>query len=139
LLSAGHALCAARGLFLRAFALLDGCVRSGSWHNEKNGVHGNTLRRAIGIEQAALRKPCRYHLNAHDKTDKDSCLLHNSRLTRRSSRWLRTQVNNPSHAFFVEMGRGVRGCANVSLARDDVRPAFVVDMRRLSWKPSDPT
>ncbi|WP_317617278.1 DUF6273 domain-containing protein [Paenibacillus elgii] len=43
--------------------------------------------------------------------------------------WLRTQGNKPSRAFFVGPSCSIRSYANVSLARDGVRPALKMNLR----------
>ena len=103
-----------------------------------SAICGSTLRRAVGTDYAALPKPDGCHLYVYDKTNKDNYLLHEGNLTGCSWWWLRTQGNKPSRAFFVGTGGSIRSYANVSLARDGVRPALVVDMRHLPQEPQDP-
>lgn len=44
--------------------------------------------------------------------------------------WLRTQGNKPSRGYFIGTGCSIRSYANVSVARDGVRPAIKINLGR---------
>ncbi len=86
--------------------------------------HGRDLRRSVGTDFAKTKKSDGCSLYVYDKTNKDNYILKNGREVGCSWWWLRTQGNKPTRAFFVGTGCSIRSYANVSAARDGVRPAL---------------
>lgn len=91
--------------------------------------HGKDLRRAVGTDFAKTKKPDGCNLYVYDKTNKDNYIIRNGEEVGCSWWWLRTQGNKPSRAFFVGTSCSIRSYANVSAARDGVRPALKVHLR----------
>ncbi|UUZ84930.1 DUF6273 domain-containing protein [Paenibacillus sp. P26] len=91
-------------------------------------IHGKELRRAVGTDFAKLKKTDGCSLYVYDKTDKDNYIIRNGEEVGCSWWWLRTQGNKPSRAYFVGPGCSIRSYANVSLARDGVRPALIIHL-----------
>ena len=86
-------------------------------------IHCKTLLRTSGTDFAKMKKidGCRLYL--YDKTNQDNYIITNDEKTG-CSRWLRTQGNKPSRAFFIGTGCSIRSYANVSVAGDGVHPAL---------------
>lgn len=93
-------------------------------------IHGKELRRAVGTEFAKMKKHDGCSLYVYDKTDKDNYIIKDGEEVGCSWWWLRTQGNKPSRAFFVGPSYSIRSYANVSVARDGVRPAMVINLPR---------
>ncbi|MEK5397565.1 DUF6273 domain-containing protein [Paenibacillus sp. FSL K6-2859] len=91
-------------------------------------IHGKELRRAVGTEFAKMKKSDGCSLYVYDKTDKDNYIIKDGEETGCSWWWLRTQGNKPSRAFFVGPSCSIRSYANVSVARDGVRPALIINL-----------
>lgn len=91
-------------------------------------IHGRDLRRAFGTDFAKARKPDGCSLYVYDKANKDNYITRAGKVTGCSWWWLRTQGNKPSRACFVGTGCTIRTYANVSLARDGVRPALKLNL-----------
>ncbi|WHY17173.1 DUF6273 domain-containing protein [Paenibacillus sp. G2S3] len=91
-------------------------------------IHGKDLRRAVGTGFAKMKKPDGCSLYIYDKTDKDNYIIKDGVEVGCSWWWLRTQGNKPSRAFFVGPSYSIRSYANVSVARDGVRPALVINL-----------
>ena len=89
--------------------------------------HGKDLRRTIGTDFAKMKKPAGCYLYVYDKTNKDNYIDRDGEEAGCSWWWLRTQGNKPSRAFFVGTGCSIRSYANVSAARDGVRPALKIN------------
>lgn len=89
---------------------------------------GKELRRAVGTEFAKMKKRDGCSLYVYDKTDKDNYIIKDGEEVGCSWWWLRTQGNKPSRAFFVGPSYSIRSYANVSVARDGVRPAMVINL-----------
>ncbi|GMX64820.1 hypothetical protein Elgi_40890 [Paenibacillus elgii] len=87
-------------------------------------THGKDLRRAVGTDFAKTKKTDGCSLYVYDKTNKDNYIIKNGEEVGCSWWWLRTQGNKPSRAFFVGPSCSIRSYADVSLARDGVRPAL---------------
>jgi len=85
---------------------------------------GKDLRRAVGTDFAKTKKQDGCSLYVYDKTNKDNYIMDNGEESGCSWWWLRTQGNKPSRAFFIGTGGSIRSYANVSTARDGVRPAI---------------
>lgn len=96
---------------------------------ELSEIHGKELRRAVGTEFAKSKKNDGCSLYVYDKTNKDNYIIRNGEEVGCSWWWLRTQGNKPSRAFFVGPSCSIRSYANVSLARDGVRPAIKLKMQ----------
>lgn len=90
---------------------------------------GKDLRRAVGTDFAKMKKTDGCSLYVYDKTNKDNYIISNGEEIGCSWWWLRTQGNKPSRAFFVGPSCSVRSYANVSLARDGVRPALKMNLQ----------
>lgn len=86
--------------------------------------NGKDLRRAVGTDFAKTKKSDGCSLYVYDKTNKDNYIIKNGREVGCSWWWLRTQGNKPTRAYFVGTGCSIRSYANVSAARDGVRPAL---------------
>ncbi|WP_313560097.1 DUF6273 domain-containing protein [Ruminiclostridium cellobioparum] len=95
---------------------------------EVSDKHGKALLRAVGTDFAKMKKPDGCSLYVYDKTNKDNYIIRNGQETGCSWWWLRTQGNKPTRAFFVGTGCSIRSYANVSAARDGVRPALKIDL-----------
>lgn len=95
---------------------------------EVSDKHGKALLRAVGTDFAKMKKPDGCSLYVYDKTNKDNYIIRNGQETGCSWWWLRTQGNKPTRAFFVGTGCSIRSYANVSEARDGVRPALKIDL-----------
>lgn len=67
-------------------------------------------------------------LYVYDKTNKDNYIIRSGEEVGCSWWWLRTQGNKPSRAYFVGTSCSIRSYANVSLARDGVRPALKINL-----------
>ncbi|MEK8132533.1 DUF6273 domain-containing protein [Paenibacillus filicis] len=91
-------------------------------------IPGKDWRRAVGTDFAKAKKPDGCSLYVYDKTNKDNYVLRNGEEAGCSWWWLRTQGNKPSRAFFVGPSCSIRSYASVSLARDGVRPAIVLNL-----------
>ncbi len=91
---------------------------------------GKDLRRAVGTDFAKMKKPDGCSLYVYDKTNKDNYIIRNGKEAGCSWWWLRTQGNKPTRAFFVGTGCSIRSYANVSAARDGVRPALKLNLLR---------
>ncbi|MDU4695375.1 MAG: DUF6273 domain-containing protein [Paenibacillus sp.] len=87
-------------------------------------VLGKSWLTTVGTEYAKLKKPDGCSLYVYDKGEKDNYVLRNGKEKGCSWWWLRTQGNQPSRAHFIGTGASIRSYANVSLARDGVRPAI---------------
>ncbi|MGP0584197.1 DUF6273 domain-containing protein [Paenibacillus timonensis] len=85
---------------------------------------GKTWLTAVGTDYAKLKKPDGCSLYVYDKGERENYVLRNGKEEGCSWWWLRTQGNKPSRAHFIGPGRSIRSYANVSLARDGVRPAI---------------
>ncbi len=92
-------------------------------------LHGKDLRRAVGTDFAKTKKNDGCSLYVYDKTNKENYIIRNGEEIGCSWWWLRTQGNKPSRAFFVGPSCSIRSYANVSLARDGVRPALKVNLQ----------
>ena len=90
--------------------------------------HGRDLRRSVGTDFAKTKKSDGCSLYVYDKTNKDNYIIKNGREVGCSWWWLRTQGNKPTRAFFVGTGCSIRSYANVSAARDGVRPALKLNL-----------
>lgn len=90
--------------------------------------HGKDLRRAVGTDFAKKKKSDGCSLYVYDKTNKDNYIIRNGEEVGCSWWWLRTQGNKATRAFFVGPGCSIRSYANVSLARDGVRPALKINL-----------
>lgn len=88
---------------------------------------GKDLRRTVGTDFAKTKKPDGCSLYVYDKMNKDNYIIKNDEEVGCSWWWLRTQGNKPSRAFFVGTSFSIRSYANVSAARDGVRPALKID------------
>ncbi|WP_233455187.1 DUF6273 domain-containing protein [Paenibacillus elgii] len=93
-------------------------------------LHGKDLRRAVGTDFAKTKKNDGCSLYVYDKTNKENYIIRNGEEIGCSWWWLRTQGNKPSRAFFVGPSCSIRSYANVSLARDGVRPALKMYLQR---------
>ncbi|WP_375103131.1 DUF6273 domain-containing protein [Paenibacillus sp. RS8] len=91
-------------------------------------IHGKELRRAVGTDFAKMKKSDGCSLYVYDKTDKENYIIKDGEEFGCSWWWLRTQGNKPSRAFFIGPGCSIRSYANVSVARDGVRPAIVINL-----------
>jgi hypothetical protein len=87
---------------------------------------GKDLRRAVGTGFAKAKKPDGCSLYVYDKTNKDNYIIRSGEEVGCSWWWLRTQGNKPTRAFFVGTSCSIRSYANVSAARDGVRPALKI-------------
>lgn len=92
-------------------------------------IHGKDLLRAAGTDFAKMKKNDGCNLYVYDKTNKDNYTIRNGEEVGCSWWWLRTQGNKPSRAFFVGTSCSIRSYANVSLARDGVRPALIIKLQ----------
>ena len=90
--------------------------------------HGKDLRRAVGTDFAKTKKPDGCSLYVYDKTNKDNYIIRSGEEVGCSWWWLRTQGNKPTRAFFVGTSCSIRSYANVSAARDGVRPAIKINL-----------
>jgi len=90
--------------------------------------HGKDLRRAVGTDFAKMKKPDGCSLYVYDKTNKDNYIIRSGEEVGCSWWWLRTQGNKPTRAFFVGTSCSIRSYANVSAARDGVRPALKTNL-----------
>ena len=90
--------------------------------------HGKYLLRAVGTDFAKKKKPDGCCLYVYDKTNKDNYIIRNGEEVGCSWWWLRTQGNKATRAFFVGTSCSIRSYANVSLARDGVRPALKINL-----------
>lgn len=79
---------------------------------------------ATGTDYAKLKKPDGCSLYVYDKGEEVNYVLRDGQKMGCSWWWLRTQGNQPSRAHFIGPGCSIRSYANVSLARDGVRPAI---------------
>jgi hypothetical protein len=91
--------------------------------------YGKDLRRAVGTDFAKAKKPDGCSLYVYDKTNKDNYIIRNGEKVGCSWWWLRTQGNKPTRAFFIGTGCSIRSYANVSAARDGVRPALKINLQ----------
>ena len=91
--------------------------------------YGKDLRRAIGTDFAKMKKNDGCSLYVYDKANKDNYIIKNGEEAGCSWWWLRTQGNKPTRAFFVGTGCSIRSYANVSAARDGVRPALKIKLQ----------
>lgn len=91
--------------------------------------YGKELLRAVGTEFAKEKKPDGCNLYVYDKTNKDNYIIRNGEEVGCSWWWLRTQGNKPTRAFFIGTGCSIRSYANVSAARDGVRPAIKINLK----------
>lgn len=91
-------------------------------------LHGKDVLRAAGTDFAKTKKHDGCSLYVYDKTDKDNYIIKDGEEVGCSWWWLRTQGNKPSRAYFVGPSCSIRSYANVSLARDGVRPALVINI-----------
>jgi hypothetical protein len=91
-------------------------------------IHGKDLRRTVGTGFAKMKKTDGCSLYVYDKTNKDNYIIKNGEAVGCSWWWLRTQGNKPSRAYFVGTSYSIRSYANVSLARDGVRPALKLNL-----------
>lgn len=91
-------------------------------------VHGKDLLRTVGTDFAKTRKPDGCNLYVYDKSIKDNYVTIDGEENGCSWWWLRTQGNKPSRAYFIGTGCSIRSYANVSAARDGVRPAIKIDL-----------
>ncbi|WP_010277481.1 DUF6273 domain-containing protein [Paenibacillus senegalensis] len=94
-------------------------------------LFGKDWLRAIGTDFAKQKKSDGCSLYVYDKTDKKNYIIQNGEEFGCSWWWLRTQGNKASRAFFVGPSCSIRSYANVSLARDGVRPALIMNFPRL--------
>lgn len=85
---------------------------------------GRDFLRASGTEFAGIKKSDGCSLYVYDKTNRDNYVMRDGKETGCSWWWLRTQGNKPSRACFIGPNCSIRSYANVSLARDGVRPAL---------------
>lgn len=90
--------------------------------------HGKDLRRAAGTDFAKKKKNDGCSLYVYDKTNKDNYIIRNGEEVGCSWWWLRTQGNKATRACFVGTSCSIRSYANVSLARDGVRPALKINL-----------
>ena len=91
--------------------------------------HGKDLRRAVGTDFAKMKKPDGCNLYVYDKTNKDNYVIKSGEEIGCSWWWLRTQGNKPTRAFFIGTSCSIRSYANVSAARDGVRPALIISLQ----------
>lgn len=89
---------------------------------------GKDLRRAVGTDFAKVNKTNGCSLYVYDKTKKADYIIIDGKEAGCSWWWLRTQGNKPSRAFFIGTGCSIRSYANVSAARDGVRPALKIKL-----------
>lgn len=89
-------------------------------------LHRKDLLRAVGTDFAKMKKSDGCSLYVYDKTNKDNYIIRNNEEVGCSWWWLRTQGNKPTRAYFVGTGCSIRSYANVSAARDGVRPAIKI-------------
>jgi len=89
---------------------------------------GKDLRRTVGTDFAKTKKTDGCSLYVYDKTNKDNYIINNGEEVGCSWWWLRTQGNKTTRAFFVGTGCSIRSYANVSAARDGVRPALKISL-----------
>lgn len=95
---------------------------------DASDIFGKELRRAVGTDFAKMKKPDGCSLYVYDKTNKDNYVVINGEVVGCSWWWLRTQGNKPTRAFFIGTGFSIRSYANVSAARDGVRPALKISL-----------
>lgn len=91
-------------------------------------IHGKHLRLTVGTDFARTKKPDGCNLYVYDKTSKENYLIRDAEAVGCSWWWLRTQGNKPSRAFFIGKSGSIRSYANVSAARDGVRPACIIHL-----------
>jgi len=92
-------------------------------------IHGKDLRRAVGTDFAKTKKSDGCNLYVYDKTNKDNYIIRDGEEVGCSWWWLRTQGNKPTRACFVGTSCSIRSYANVSLARDGIRPAIKINLQ----------
>lgn len=97
--------------------------------NAVSDKNGKDLRRAVGTDFAKTKKPDGCSLYVYDKTNKDNYIIRNGEAAGCSWWWLRTRGNKPTRAFFIGTGCSIRSYANVSAARDGVRPALKINLQ----------
>jgi len=95
---------------------------------DASDIHGKDLRRTVGTEFAKMKKPDGCSLYVYDKTNRENYVTINGEEAGCSWWWLRTQGNKPTRAYFVGTGCSIRSYANVSAARDGVRPALKINL-----------
>jgi hypothetical protein len=91
-------------------------------------MHGKESLRTVGTNFAKIKKADGCSLYVYDKTKKVDYIYIDGKEVGCSWWWLRTQGNKPSRAFFIGTGCSIRSYANVSAARDGVRPALKLDL-----------
>lgn len=91
-------------------------------------IQGKDLLRTVGTDFAKTRKSDGCNLYVYDKSNKDNYIILEGEEAGCSWWWLRTQGNKPSRAYFVGTGCSIRSYANVSAARDGVRPALKINI-----------
>jgi len=89
---------------------------------------GKAWLTTVGTDYAKMKKPDGCSLDVYDKGEQANYVLRNGQKLGCSWWWLRTQGNQPSRAHFIGPGASIRSYANVSLARDGVRPAIKLSM-----------
>lgn len=92
-------------------------------------IHGKDFRRAVGTDFAKMKKPDGCSLYVYDKSKKVDYIIIDGKEVGCSWWWLRTQGNKPSRAYFIGTGCSIRSYANVSAARDGVRPALKLGLK----------
>ncbi|MEG2018605.1 MAG: DUF6273 domain-containing protein [Clostridium sp.] len=89
---------------------------------------GKNFLISVGTEFAKRKKADGCNLYVYDKTNKDNYIIRNGEEVGCSWWWLRTQGNKSSRAYFIGTGCSIRSYANVSVARDGVRPAIKINL-----------
>lgn len=87
---------------------------------------GKDFIRTIGTDFAKNKKADGCNLYVYDKSKKVDYVNIDGKEMGCSWWWLRTQGNKPSRAYFMGTGASIRSYANVSSARDGVRPALKI-------------
>jgi hypothetical protein len=87
---------------------------------------GKELWQAIGTEYAKLKKEDGSNLYVYDMTNEENYVYRNGIKKGCSWWWLRTQGNKPSRAYFIGTECSLRSYANVSIAREGIRPAIKI-------------
>jgi hypothetical protein len=92
--------------------------------NDVSDRLGRDLLRTVGTDYAKIKKADGCSLYVYDKSIKENYIVKDGEQFGCSWWWLRTQGNKPSRAYFIGTGCSIRSYANVSAARDGVRPAI---------------
>jgi len=95
-----------------------------------SNIHGKELLRSTGTDFAKAKKNDGCNLYVYDKCNKDNYVITKDGLIGCSWWWLRTQGNKASRAVFIGTNCSIRRYANVSLARDGIRPALKLKLKK---------